>query len=77
MNIGPYLAVSPLIVVSLGGALLMLSEAFSHRREESHDRRSGPSSDIALGTARVTVPPEGRAFSEALGRDVRGTTGVK
>ena len=33
--------------------------------------------DIALGTARVTVPPEGRAFREALGRDVRGTTGVK
>src|SRR5688572_29609084 len=33
--------------------------------------------DIALGTARVTVPPEGRAFRDALGRDVRGTSGVK
>jgi SH3 domain-containing YSC84-like protein 1 len=33
--------------------------------------------DVALGTARVTLSPEGKAFTEALGRDVRGTTGVK
>ena len=33
--------------------------------------------DVALGTARVTMTPEGKAFVEALGRDVRGTTGVK
>jgi lipid-binding SYLF domain-containing protein len=33
--------------------------------------------DVALGTARVTVPPEAKAFSEALGRDERGTTGVR
>jgi lipid-binding SYLF domain-containing protein len=33
--------------------------------------------DVALGTARVTMAPEARAFTEALGRDVRGTTGAK
>ena len=33
--------------------------------------------DVALGNARVTMTPEGKAFVEALGRDVRGTTGVK
>jgi hypothetical protein len=33
--------------------------------------------DIALGTAAVTAPVEARAFMNALGRDVRATTGVK
>lgn len=33
--------------------------------------------DVALGNARVTMTPEAKAFIEALGRDVRGTTGVK
>src|SRR5688572_6736333 len=33
--------------------------------------------DVALGTARVTVPAEAGAFRDALGRDVRGTSGVK
>jgi SH3 domain-containing YSC84-like protein 1 len=33
--------------------------------------------DIALGTTAVTVPVEMHAFTNALGRDVRGTTGVK
>jgi lipid-binding SYLF domain-containing protein len=33
--------------------------------------------DIALGTTAVTVPVEMQTFTSALGRDVRGTTGVK
>jgi lipid-binding SYLF domain-containing protein len=33
--------------------------------------------DVARGTARVTMAPEARAVTEALGRDVRGTTGAK
>jgi NADH-quinone oxidoreductase subunit N len=51
MSTGVYLALSPLLVIALGGVLLMLAEAFSHRREEGEGRSSGPSSDIALGTA--------------------------
>jgi NADH-quinone oxidoreductase subunit N len=51
MNTELYLAISPILVVALGGVLLMLAEAFSHRREESDVRSSGPSSEIALGTA--------------------------
>ena len=33
--------------------------------------------DVALGTAQVKVTPELQAFAEALGRDTRGTTGVR
>jgi lipid-binding SYLF domain-containing protein len=33
--------------------------------------------DVALGTARVAMPPEAKAFTEALGRDERGTTGAR
>ncbi len=33
--------------------------------------------DIAFGTAAVTPPPEARAFTDALSRGVRATTGVK
>ena len=33
--------------------------------------------DVALGTAQVKMTPEARAFAEALGRDTRGTTGVR
>ena len=33
--------------------------------------------DVALGTKRVTMPPEAKAFTEALGRGVRGTSGVR
>ena len=51
MKLGTYIGLSPLLLVVLGGALLMLSEAFSHRREEGDDRHSGPSSDLATGTA--------------------------
>ncbi|WP_437787030.1 NADH-quinone oxidoreductase subunit N [Sorangium sp. So ce1097] len=65
MSYGPFLAVSPLIVVSLGGMLLMLAEAFSRRREESHERAAGPSSDIALGTAITLLA--GAVFSGAVG----------
>jgi SH3 domain-containing YSC84-like protein 1 len=33
--------------------------------------------DIALGTTPVTMATEARGFTDALGRDVRGTTGVR
>jgi lipid-binding SYLF domain-containing protein len=33
--------------------------------------------DVALGTARVEMAPEVKAFIEALGRDTRGTSGVR
>ena len=33
--------------------------------------------DVALGTAQVKMSPEARAFAEALGRDTRGTSGVR
>jgi lipid-binding SYLF domain-containing protein len=33
--------------------------------------------DVALATAQVTMAPEAKAFTEALGRDTRGTTGVR
>lgn len=51
MNPTAFIPLAPLLVVVLGGVLLMLAEAFSHRREESDVRASGPSSEIALGTA--------------------------
>lgn len=33
--------------------------------------------DVALGTAQVNMAPAAKAFTEALGRDTRGTTGVR
>ena len=48
---GLYIGLSPLFIVTLGGILLMVAEAFSHRREEGDVRASGPSSDLAIGTA--------------------------
>ena len=33
--------------------------------------------DVALGTAQVKMAPEARAFVDALGRDTRGTSGVR
>ena len=51
MKPGLYLAISPLLVLALGGALLMLAEAFSHHREEHESRSEGPSSSLAAGTA--------------------------
>ena len=48
--------------------------------KEANSRAYGATAaarDIALGTARVVVPPEAKAFSEALRGDVRGTTGAK
>jgi NADH-quinone oxidoreductase subunit N len=52
MSSGIIFAMSPMLVVVLGGLLLMLAEAFSKRKpEEAHDRNVGPSSEIALGTA--------------------------
>jgi NADH-quinone oxidoreductase subunit N len=51
VKLGTLLAASPLLVLSIGGLLVMLSEAFSSRREESDGRTHGPSSDLALLTA--------------------------
>jgi NADH-quinone oxidoreductase subunit N len=51
MSWGPFLGASPLLVVSIGGLLLMVAEAFSHRREEAEERSQGPSADLALATA--------------------------
>ena len=51
MKLGLYLSISPLLVLALGGALLMLAEAFSHHREEHESRSEGPSSSLAAGTA--------------------------
>jgi len=36
-----------------------------------------PASEIAMGTARVRASAEARAFTNALGRNTRATTGVK
>ncbi len=51
MKLGLCIGLSPLLVIILGGLLLMVSEALSHRREEGDVRHSGPSSDLAIGTA--------------------------
>jgi len=51
MKTGIILGLSPLLLVVLGGCLLMMTEAFSHHREEGDARHSGPSSDLAMGTA--------------------------
>jgi hypothetical protein len=58
VNFSAFLAVSPLLVVSLGGVLLMVAEAYSRRREEADARHEGPSSELALGTtiANARVP---------------------
>jgi NADH-quinone oxidoreductase subunit N len=64
MKLNAFLALSPLLVVTLGGLLLMIAEAFSHRREESDVRESGPSSELALGTA-ITLAT-GAIFSVAV-----------
>jgi NADH-quinone oxidoreductase subunit N len=45
------LGISPLAVVTLGGILLMIAEAFTKRREEDEARHLGPSSELALATA--------------------------
>ena len=54
MKMNIVLALSPLFVLALGGVLLMITEAFSHRREEGDARESGPSSDLAMITATLT-----------------------
>jgi NADH-quinone oxidoreductase subunit N len=64
MSFGLFFALSPLLIVSLGGVLLMLVEAFSHYREEGDHRYRGPSSSLALGTT-VTLLA-GAAFSVAV-----------
>ncbi|HVY45508.1 MAG TPA: NADH-quinone oxidoreductase subunit N [Minicystis sp.] len=64
MNYDAYLGLSPILVLALGGVLLMMAEAFSHRREEGDVRENGPSSEIALGTA-ITLFA-GAVFSAAV-----------
>jgi NADH-quinone oxidoreductase subunit N len=64
MKSGLFLGLSPLLVVSLGGILLMIAEAFSHRREEGDLRHTGPSSELALGSA-ITLMA-GAVFSLAV-----------
>lgn len=64
MSWGSLLGVAPLLVVALGGALLMVAEAFTKRREESDERSSGPSAELALATA-VTLFA-GAVFSAAV-----------
>ncbi len=47
-----FLGLSPLLVVSLGGVLLMLAEAFGKRHYDQHDdRSSGPSGELSIITA--------------------------
>jgi len=51
MKLGVFLGVAPILVLTLGGSLLMLSEALTKRRVEEGERRdAGPSSELALGT---------------------------
>ncbi|HVK68502.1 MAG TPA: NADH-quinone oxidoreductase subunit N [Polyangium sp.] len=66
MSTGLFLGLSPLLIVSLGGLLLMVAEAFSKRRvdETSDDRDAGPSSELSLGTA-VTLLA-GAVFAAAI-----------
>ncbi|RLB65511.1 MAG: NADH-quinone oxidoreductase subunit N [Deltaproteobacteria bacterium] len=45
MSDSVFVALAPLLAVTLGGLLLMLAEVFSKRRSDA-----GPSSDLALGT---------------------------
>jgi SH3 domain-containing YSC84-like protein 1 len=46
-------------------------------KNESAYGPKASASDIALGKTKVTMSAEARAFTDALGREVRGTTGVK
>jgi NADH-quinone oxidoreductase subunit N len=64
MKFNVVLALSPMLVVALGGVLLMIAEAFSHHREESEGRSHGPSSELALGTAITLLA--GAVFAAAV-----------
>lgn len=64
MSYGILLALSPVLVITLGGLLLMITEAFSHRREETAGRTEGPSSDLAMGTFITLLA--GTVFSAAV-----------
>lgn len=64
MNFNALFAVSPILIISLGGVLLMLTEAYARRREEADVRHEGPSSEIALGTTITLLA--GAVFSAAL-----------
>ena len=48
--------------------------------DSANERAYGPTvsaSEVALGTKSVHIAPEARAFTDALGREVRATTGAK
>lgn len=60
-----FLGLSPLLVVSLGGLLLMVAEALGKRHFDQHDDRgSGPSGELSIGTA-VTLFA-GAVFAAAI-----------
>jgi lipid-binding SYLF domain-containing protein len=58
--------------VDLSGGTLKPDQSANERAYGS----PANASDIALGTQAVTVPSEAQAFMNALGRGVRGTSGV-
>ena len=64
MSWGIFMGMAPLEIIALGGLLLMIAEAFSKHREEGDARNTGPSSDLALGTA-ITLFT-GAIFSAAV-----------
>lgn len=60
-----FLGLSPLLVVSLGGVLLMIAEALGKRRfDVVDDRTSGPSGELSIGTAITLLA--GAVFSAAV-----------
>jgi lipid-binding SYLF domain-containing protein len=58
--------------IDLSGGTLRLDKSANARAYGAVSAR-----DIALGTAQVEMKPEMKAFRDALGRDTRGTTGVR
>jgi lipid-binding SYLF domain-containing protein len=57
--------------IDLSGGALTLDDSANQQAYGSASAQ-----DIALGKTQVTMSPGARAFTEALGRDVRGTSGV-
>ena len=58
--------------IDLSGGALKPDESAN-----AHAYGNASAKDIALGTTPVTIPPQARAFTNALSREVRSTTGVK
>jgi len=65
MNPEIFLGMSPLLVVSLGGVLLMVAEALGKRRfDQVDDRASGPSGELSIGTTITLLA--GAVFAAAI-----------